>query len=374
MRFSLTLTRALFTSVTIFSALIVTSGDEPACTPTGTHLSDTFSGACPDLESHNITNIGKDSHFNVNWPDGYVDGLTARGSGQCAVHLPCGVFRRPGHTVCWPAFHQPQATTTGQFTILVENKVAQVEHHDCPDIAPDTRVYCNTAEQITFEKSHRCPQEEGGEACELPICDAPFHTDIGQCCCANDYGSCEGSPILMDIDGNGFALTAPSGGVRFDVNSDGTSEKTAWTATGADDAWLVLDRNGNGRIDDGREMFGNFTFQPAPPVGSIRNGFLALAEYDKTVNGGNGDGLITNLDSVFSSLRLWQDRNHNGISETGELFGLSASGLSSLELNYHESKRTDEHGNQFMFRAKVKDSQGNNIGRWAWDVFLLSQP
>ena len=97
-------------------------------------------------------------------------------------------------------------------------------------------------------------------------------------------------------------------------------------------------------------------------------------EYDKSVNGGNGDGLITSLDSIFTSLRLWQDLNHNGISEPGELFNLSAFGLSTLELNYHESKRTDEHGNQFMFRAKVKDSQENNVGRWAWDVFLISQP
>lgn len=374
MKLPLILTRAFFATMIICFALTITSGEEPDCTPTGTHLSDVFSGACPDLESHNITDIGKKSHFNVNWPDGYIDGLTAIGSGQCAVHVPCGLFRRPGHTVCWPAFYQPQATTSGVFSIFVENKVAQVEHHDCPDIAPDTRVYCNTSGQTTFEKSHRCSQEESGEGCELPLCDSPFHTDMGQCCCANDYNSCEGSPILIDIDGDGFALTAPAGGVRFDVNSDGTSEMTAWTAIGVDDAWLVLDRDSNGRIDNGREMFGNFTAQPVPPVGSIKNGFLALAEYDKTINGGNNDGLITSVDSVFASLRLWQDLNHNGISESGELFGLSALGLSTLELDHHESKRTDEYGNQFMFRAKVKDNHGNNIGRWAWDVFLISQP
>jgi hypothetical protein len=206
------------------------------------------------------------------------------------------------------------------------------------------------------------------------MCDAPFHTDMSQCCCANAYGSCEGSPILIDIDGDGFALTNPADGLQFDINSDGNSEKTAWTAIGADDAWLVLDRNSNGRIDDGTEMFGNFTPQSSPPGGSIKNGFLALAEYDKAVNGGNDDGLISILDSVFMSLRLWQDRNHNGISEPDELFGLSYFGLSAVELNYHESKRSDEHGNQFMFRAKVKDNHGNTIGRWAWDVFLISQP
>jgi hypothetical protein len=112
------------------------------------------------------------------------------------------------------------------------------------------------------------------------------------------------------------------------------------------------------------------TQQPTPPAGEERNGFLALAEYDKGINRGNADGVISQSDTVFTTLRLWQDLNHNGISETTELFSLPVVGIKTIEIDYKPSKKTDEHGNQFRYRAKVKDSQGEQLGRWAWDVFL----
>jgi hypothetical protein len=194
-------------------------------------------------------------------------------------------------------------------------------------------------------------------------CPSPNFNHLG-CCC-------QGSPIVLDIDGNGFAMTNGSNGVWFDLNGDGVKEKTSWTTATSDEAWLALDRNQNQTIDDGTELFGNYCNQPTPPAGTLKNGFIGLAEFDKPENGGNGDGKITKKDTVFKKLRLWQDKNHNGISEPEELSKLRALDVVAVFLDYQESNRTDGFGNRFKFRAKVRDAQGARVGRWAWDVFVV---
>src|SRR5438876_87146 len=90
----------------------------------------------------------------------------------------------------------------------------------------------------------------------------------GTCCYIMD------SPILIDVANDGFELTNAVSGVWFPIGPNSFMYQVAWTYPDSDDAWLALDRNGNGTIDNGQELFGNFTPQPEPPQGQAKNGFL----------------------------------------------------------------------------------------------------
>jgi hypothetical protein len=200
----------------------------------------------------------------------------------------------------------------------------------------------------------------------------------GQCCPA-DGGPCvlvcNGSPIIVDTTGHGFHLTSAEDGVIFDITGDGHPVKLAWTAANSGDAFLALDLNHNGRIDSGKELFGNYTEQPPSPD---PNGYLALAEFDKPENGGNGDGIIDSRDAVYSKLLLWIDANHDGISQPNELHTLPELGVFSIALRYRNEPLVDQYGNAFRYRGILNpdalDGESKD-GRFTYDVFFVeAQP
>jgi hypothetical protein len=246
-----------------------------------------------------------------------------------------------------------------------------------PSLGPNVAAqYCGGCPQYCGLSECSCGQFDCGSAefCSIvgnaDPCLYPTGCPTGQIyydgCCATT-----GSPILIDLAHNGFDLTNMSAGVKFAIGPTNFVYQVAWTEPGTDDAWLVLDRNGNGRIDNGVELFGNHTPQPDPPKGEQKNGYRALSVFDGHAEGGNEDGEITPADRVFASLRLWRDGNHNGQSEPGELLTLDSAGIVSISLDYRESKRRDEFGNVFQFRSRVSLILNGRMSQTeSVDVFL----
>ena len=169
-----------------------------------------------------------------------------------------------------------------------------------------------------------------------------------------DNGSCDPlcTPIVLDLDHNGLHLTGLDDPVVFDLDGNGVTEISAWTAPGTADAFLALDRNGNGWIDDGRELFGNGTLLASGVP--AEHGFAALAELDSPDLGGNGDGFVDAADAGYPALRVWVDSNHNAVSEPWELATLSSAGVLAIDLDYTENRRRDPHGNLL------------GLNSWAW--------
>jgi hypothetical protein len=197
--------------------------------------------------------------------------------------------------------------------------------------------------------------------------------------CAPDYEREESercprnSPLIVDMNHDGYRLTSLSDGVWFDLDADGTPERVAWTAPDSDEAFLALDRNGNGFIDSGAELFGNHTPTTNTSQSDITaaNGFEALRFTEGASFGrSRRDGVVDARDAVFSRLVLWQDLNHNGISEPGELQPLCESDLVQIETDYRTSRRTDRFGNEF--RQRAQGIWQNGRARYIYDVWLLT--
>jgi hypothetical protein len=183
----------------------------------------------------------------------------------------------------------------------------------------------------------------------------------------DEFGCCHDSwsPIIIDLDDRAPVMTAAE--VWFDIRNNDEPMLLGWTELRSNSGFLALDRDGDGAITRGAELFGNFTAQPRT---ASPNGFVALAQFDLALTGGNRDGMIDSRDSVYSSLLLWFDRNHDGASAPGELQSLSRAGVRSIELNYLTSRRRDRHGNLFRYFSGVWLQSGRRAV--AWDVFLTT--
>ena len=184
-----------------------------------------------------------------------------------------------------------------------------------------------------------------------------------QACNNSTDGTCE-SPIVINLGVGDYHFSNTDDPVSFDLDADGIPERVTWTARGTAIAFLALDRNGNGVIDDGAELFGNHT--PLPSGGFARNGFEALAAFDS-----NGDGVIDAADPIWPRLLLWVDANHDGICQPDETSSPASSGITALGVGAHWTGRQDAAGNTLRYEAQYVRG---NATRPYYDVFFVRVP
>jgi Ca2+-binding RTX toxin-like protein len=182
------------------------------------------------------------------------------------------------------------------------------------------------------------PEVSGQAAAPLAMVVPRSWVDDGMIAISKEFNDAEDiiSPIVLDLDGDGVETLPTADGVPFDHYGDGSRERSGWI--GSDDGLLVWDRNGNGQIDNGSELFGNRT--PLRGGSVAANGFAALASWDD-----NADGRIDANDILWSSLRVWRDRNGDGMSTPGEIAVLSDLGVTAINTAYVNSTGVDAQGN-----------------------------
>jgi hypothetical protein len=193
---------------------------------------------------------------------------------------------------------------------------------------------------------------------------------MGQFCCGGqsvctanlnhewDQGTCTCwiTPLVVALNGNWQGIMSSARrGPLFRLSPTLERLHVAWPVAQQNVGWLVRDRNGNGQIDDGSELYGSATPQPTPS-GEPRHGFVAL-----TADDSNGDGLISADDQAFESMAVWFDRNHDGEGGPSEVHSLSSLGIKSISVRYRIFGQVDASGNTFLYDSAGVQQVKNRV-------------
>jgi iron-regulated protein frpC len=170
-------------------------------------------------------------------------------------------------------------------------------------------------------------------------------------------------PLTLDLDGDGIETLASNGhnGALFDHDKDGIRTATGWISK--DDGLLIYDRNGDGVVNDGSELFGDNTLLKNGERAA--NGYQALAELDE-----NSDGKVDAADSAFAKLRVWRDRNQDGISQKDELLTLEEAKVKAFNLAHQNSDRDLGNGNTLAEEGAYTSIATATKNRWATSTSL----
>jgi hypothetical protein len=209
----------------------------------------------------------------------------------------------------------------------------------------------------SYAKAGGDVQDVGGNH----VCTAPRPaTDPPTCPPGSTASNCS-TPIVLSLRG-GYRMTSLADGVLFDIDADGTAEQVAWTEPNGNVGFLALDRNGNGTIDSGAELFGGSTMLTDGT--RALNGFEALADIDL-----NHDARIDANDPAWQQLLLWIDADHDGASDATELVSIPTNGVGAISTDYKRSGKKDRHGNEFRYKSEFRLGEA---WRPCYDVFLVT--
>lgn len=220
-----------------------------------------------------------------------------------------------------------------------------------------------------YAKSHTYNIYSNSHICVCNPCSPGYVQDCGdagwhsqdQCGCYQ----CVLTPIIVSVAGGARpSLSGASEGVLFDAWGSGRRQLIAWPEPADAAAWLVLDRNGNGVIDNGTELFGNST--RLADGSRAANGYIALSELDS-----NQDGQVDSADPGYTQVQGWIDSNRNGLTEAGELRTLAEIGLAGISTVARESRERDRWGNVYRLRSESIWTTPP-VRRFSYDVFLLA--
>ncbi len=290
----------------------------------------------------------------------------------------CGNTGPGTPAVCIPIIHDAAYSSFGAWTVSKQQVYFEIDTGSCEYIPEQTTgisiavegctgsICCGSAAQAWCGQIANVWAGWPSCTCTPPVCHEPENCLVGTPCEDYQYldtacNCCkpEGSPILVDLRGNGIQLSSPDTGIFFDIFGTGSSVRLSWP-TSETTFFLALDRNGNGLIDGGHELFGNNT--RLRDGARAPHGYVALSELDD-----NRDGRIDSKDAAFVRLRLWRRPVGEPTGIADEYLRLSDAGITALSLNYSEYRRRDEWGNAFRYRSRVEFGRQQD---WSYDVFL----